>query len=551
LNIEKVIQEDRQAKLTVEYSTEEFQTYKIRAAKKIAKNVKIPGFRPGKAPYSVIVNHYGEGAVVQEAFDMLIDEDYPKFLDETEIEPSGPGNLETIESLDPPKFVLFVPLTPEVDLGDYREIRKAFEMEEFDATAVEDYITQLRRNSATIVPADRSAEVNDLVYFNLSGEFLNPAEDEDATITDKTPQQAIIPAADAEVDEDEWPYPGFSQALVGVQPGDVKELQFTYPEDYDDEDFRGKTAIFTVEVQSVKALELPEFDETFVQSLGDFESPEDFRETVEENLRAEHEDDYEQAYFNDLLTEIIENATINYPPQMLEHEAQHVLEDLEARLENQNMEFETFLRLRNTDEETFMAEEIRPIAKQNLERSLVVDALIEAEELKLDNSLFEEHINDVMRDIFRSGRAEELQKQMDNDEFSRLVSMEGYSRTMNVQLMNRLKLIGTGQPIPEPEELEEVEEIDQEQTSADQEPAATPENTETISDDSQHTEQVDGSDRMEAEEDQPESTSKQEVNLEEDLPVPAEEEQEETTTSETVETSDAQAQTELIENTEQ
>ncbi len=455
MNIEKVIQDDRQAKLTVEYTAEEFEGFKRRAAKKISKNAKIPGFRPGKAPYAVIVNHYGEGAIVQEALDLLIDDDYPKILKEAEVEPAGVGNLETIETLDPPKFILFVPLEPEIDLGDYREIRKDYEMEAFDTATVENYITQLRRNSATIVPAERAAQAEDLVYFTLSGEFLNPGESEEATITDKTPQQVIIPGED-EQDGDEWPYPGFSRALLGVQAGDVKELQHTYPEDYEDEEFQGKTAMFTVEVQSIKALELPELDEDFIQSMGNFESPEDFREKLEENMRAEHEQQYELEYFNAVLGEIIENATLNYPPQMLEHEKEHVLEDIKSRLENQNLDFETYLKLRNTDEETFIEEEVNPVAKQRLERSLVVDALIEAEQLNLDKELFNQQINVVMNDIFRSGQAEQIQKEMGNEEFSRMISMEGVSRTMNTQLRNRLKLIGTGQPIPDPSEMEEA-----------------------------------------------------------------------------------------------
>lgn len=457
MNIEKVIQEDRQAKLTVEYTPDEFEGFKRRASKKISRNAKIPGFRPGKAPYQVIVNHFGEGAIVQEAIDLLIENDYPNILEQAEIEPLGAGNLETLENLDPPKFILMVPLEPKIDLGEYREIRKDYEMEAFKPSNVDDYIMGLRRNAATIIPANHPAEVEDLVYFNLSGEFLNPEEDEDATITDKSPQQVIIPSEDENSDR-EWPYPGFGRALLGVNDGEIKEVQYTYPDDYEDEEYRGKTAIFTAEVQSVKALELPDFDEDFVQTLGDFESPEDFREKLEVQMREDHEANYEQDYINAVLGEIIENTSLNYPPQMLEHEQEHVLEDIKSRLENQKMDYATYLKLRDMDEETFVEEEIRPVAQQRLERSLVVDALIEAEGLKLDKDLLNEQVNEVMNEIFRAGRADELQKEMGNDEFSRMISMESVSRTMNILLKDRLKLIGTGQPIPEDEEPDDTEE---------------------------------------------------------------------------------------------
>lgn len=450
MKIEKEILEDRQAQLTVEYSGAEFEKIKQRAARKISGKAKIPGFRPGKAPYPVILKHYGEDLIVQEAIDLLIDEDYSKILQEAEVEPSGVGRLDSMESFDPPKFVLFVPLEPEIDLGEYREIRKDYQPEPFDENSVDDYINNLRRNSATIVPADRPAEVEDLVYFNLSGEFLNPIEDEDATITDKTPQQVLIMKEDAS-NENEWPYPGFSRSLIGTKAGDIKELQYTYPDDYADEDFQGKTAVFTAEIQSIKALELPELDETFVQSLGNFESVEEFRSSLEKEMRSTFEENIELEYTNSVLNEIIDSAKINYPPQILEHEEEHVLEDIESRLKNQKMDLDTYLELRNLEKDAFVAEEVRPAAIQRVERSLVTDALIKAEGLKLDQNLLQEEVTRIISEVGNSRQSENLQKEMGNEDFSRMVSYEAVNRVFDLQLRNRLKLIGTGQQIPEEE----------------------------------------------------------------------------------------------------
>lgn len=457
MNIDKQILEDRQAKITVEYTTEEFESYKRRAAKKISKNAKIPGFRPGKAPYNVVLNHYGEGTILQEAIDILLDDDYGNILDEAEIEPSGVGNLEKIESYNPPKFVFMVPLEPIVDLGEYRQVRKPYELEDFDLSEVNDFVDNIRRNAATIIPAERPAKEGDLVYFNLSGEVLNPEEGEDATITDKTPQQALIPDEDEE-NENEWPFVGFSKELNGVKAGDIKEIQHSFSEDDEDENLQGKTALFIIEVQSVKELELPELDEEFIKTIGNYESVDDFRAKVEERLRSEHQNSYDETYFNEILNEITEQTDMQYPPQMLEHETEHVLEDIKDRLTKQNMDFETYLKLRDTDEETFIEEEIQPVAKQRLERSLVVDSIIDSEGLKIDEDMLKDHINQIMSEVIYSGQIEEMQKQMGKDEFSRVISMEGVSRTMNKQVLKRLKLIGTGQPIPEDEPEEDFEE---------------------------------------------------------------------------------------------
>jgi len=190
------------------------------------------------------------------------------------------------------------------------------------------------------------------------------------------------------------------------------------------------------------------------------------------------------------MNEITENTEMNYPPQMLAHEEELVLEDIKSRLENQNLDFETYLKLRDTDEETFMEEEVRPVAEQRLERSLVMDALIEAEGIKLDQDMLKEQINDVMTEVFYSGNAKEMQEQMGKEEFSRAISMEGVQRTINTQLQERLKLIATGQPIPEEEEETEGEEASKENENAS--------DVEEISEEETESEQAEVADEEEA-----------------------------------------------------
>jgi hypothetical protein len=123
------------------------------------------------------------------------------------------------------------------------------------------------------------------------------------------------------------------------------------------------------------------------------------------------------------------------------------------------------LKLRDLDEEKFIEEEIKPVAKQRLERSLIVEALIKAEGLKLDQEMLKNNVNEIMTEVIYSGNLEEMRKQMGQEEFSRAISMEGVNRTMNTQIQERLKLIATGQPIPEEQEenqtLEEEQDLEQ------------------------------------------------------------------------------------------
>jgi trigger factor len=127
LNIEKEIQEDHSIKLVVEYDQDKMDQFKKRAATMLSSRSKIPGFRPGTAPYDVVVRTFGDGAITEQAIDLIIDKEYANILKEAEVNPGGSGSLESVDSLTPPKFTFRVPLAPEIDLGDYKSVRMDYE----------------------------------------------------------------------------------------------------------------------------------------------------------------------------------------------------------------------------------------------------------------------------------------------------------------------------------------------------------------------------------------------------------------------------------------
>ncbi len=127
MNIEKTIEENHEARLVVEVDAEKMEQYKRRAARKISERGKIAGFRPGKAPYHMVVLNYGEQAVMEQAIDFFVDAEYSNILKEADVNPGASGSLELIDSLEPPKLTFRVPLAPEVDLGDYLSVRMPYE----------------------------------------------------------------------------------------------------------------------------------------------------------------------------------------------------------------------------------------------------------------------------------------------------------------------------------------------------------------------------------------------------------------------------------------
>ncbi len=137
MKIEKEVLEDQQVKFTVEVDSDQVEASKRKAAKKIARRVKVPGFRPGKAPYQVIQRQVGDEAILEESIEILVNEVYPQVIKDAEIDPYGPGNLENVPSLDPVTLEFIVPLMPEVEVADYHAIRLPYEPPEITDTEIE------------------------------------------------------------------------------------------------------------------------------------------------------------------------------------------------------------------------------------------------------------------------------------------------------------------------------------------------------------------------------------------------------------------------------
>lgn len=444
MKITKEFTDDHQVRITTEFEADLYESYKHRAARNLTKKNKISGFRPGKAPYSMVVTQFGEETIAQEAIDLILDQEYPKVVDAAEIKPSGPGSLEQITSDEPLTCIFLVPLEPEVKLGKYKELRKTYSPEDLDEKKVDNYIYQLRRNSATIVPSTESAEEGNLVFLSLTAIDNNTADEETTKIVDNQPQQVIIPTKEEEK-ETEWPFKGFTRKLIGKNSGDHVEISHKFSKDHSNEQFQGKSMKFSVNLQEVKKLELPELDAEFLATLGEYENADQLREDISKRMREDLINTYNDHYFLELLDEMRSSAKIKYPPQVLDNEIEKVIERVEADLRRQSLDFETYLKVRKQSKEEFIENEARPAAIHRLERSLVMDAFAEDEGIKLDEDKMNESIRAVINEISYEGNLSELQKKMGNESFSNAVTMEAANRTLNLQIHEKLKEIATGE----------------------------------------------------------------------------------------------------------
>jgi trigger factor len=462
LKIEKEYLENHQVKITAEIEASQFEGYKHRAARKISSEHKIPGFRPGKAPYDIVRRNFGEDSIEREAIELLIDEVYPKILDEAEIKPSGPGSLDKIVSTDPPVFEFIVPLMPEVELGDYKAIRKPYEFEPVTDEDVEEVLKNVQKGYAKAIPVEKPAKEGDMVSIHIKGTLTNPEEGEDAEIIKEIPYQVVI--GDDE-NENTWPFDGFSKELIGLSKADQKMIKHSYPEEGSFERFKNKEIEFQVTVDNVKEMELPDLNDEFAQSLGDYESLDDLRSSVKENLETNKKQEYDQDYVSEILDQIVSESTVKYSPNMVEEEEKAVLENIEHELSHRNLDLETYLKTRETDHETYMQEEVKPVAVRRLERSLVLDEIARDEDIDIQQEELQAGVTETMTQLFNTPGFKKPRSDQDMRKLANVVSMDTASRILNEKILDRIRDIASGKVDQEAEEQAQPTETPEQTTT--------------------------------------------------------------------------------------
>ncbi len=351
------------------------------------------------------------------------------------MEPGDSGTLESINSLEPPKLTFRVPLAPEVDLGDYHTIRMPYEWSVPAEEDVDKALEDVRQMYATTENVEREAEEGDYVIVDVKSETPELARTGFPTLIRK------------EERDNEWPYNGFSRELVGLKPGDGKTIKYTFPEDWDLETLRGKEAEMEVTVQTVRAVTLPELDDELAKMAGIGETVEQLREAVTQDVENRSKAGYDDKYFVDLIEKIKEGATLKYHQHALEHEGEHVLEDLGQRLAQQGMDLDTYFKVRNTTREQFIEDEVKPVAKKRFERSLILDEIVRLEKIEVDNASLDEEFNQTLSALTMQGM--DLGKirggRKGQQRVAQAVAMESANRVLTRSALDMLKSIAIGE----------------------------------------------------------------------------------------------------------
>jgi trigger factor len=370
--------DDHQLDLTIELGPERTEQALQRAARLVSKKAKIPGFRPGKAPFATVVRMYGKPALLGEIVDDLGQEVYTEVLGQGQIEPYGQAALEDVE-LDPAiKFKLIVPLRPTVDLGDYSDLRVEAPVVEVGDADVDALLEQARNARAAHEVVERPAELGDLVKVDIVGSVG------ENTIMDNQDWELTLRG------ESGW-LPGFDEAFVGLKAGDEKEFDITYPEDSLSK-YKGQTARFKVNVKEVRAKLTPELNDEFAQSLGEYATLAEYREKKLAEIKQQRETEAQNKLTDDAVEALIGRATLAYPPSAVHDTIHDMLHDMEQRMRNIGYTLEDSLRLQGKTIEQY-EQELEPSAERRVKAQLVLAELFRREGLEVTDAEVEAELD--------------------------------------------------------------------------------------------------------------------------------------------------------------
>jgi trigger factor len=356
--------------LEVELPAAELARAVVDATRRLSQRTRIPGFRPGKAPRSMLERQLGPGAVLDEAVDQLVERSYRAAMaEQTELFAIGRPKIDVVQAQEgqPFRYTATVPVRPEVRLGDYRAFPFAPEIDPVDDPKVDRVVDELRDQQATLVPVeDRGAKDDDWAVIGFVG------------TRDGQPFEGGTAERMPIVIGQERLMPGFEEHLVGLRAGDSTEFDITFPLDYQEASLRGATAHFTVTIRELREKVLPAADDSFAASLGEFADLATLRSDIRARLGRNALDRARHGFADRIIDYAVKNATVEIPDLLVDEEIEVMHDELRGALARQGITEEAYLKATQKTPEQLHAD-FREGAEERAKTLLVLGKIAEAE----------------------------------------------------------------------------------------------------------------------------------------------------------------------------
>lgn len=415
--------------LHIEVDKERVASALDQAFRKVVKKVNVPGFRRGKVPRHIFEARFGVESLYQDALDILLPECYMEAVKQTGIEPIDRPEVD-IEQFEKGKELIFkakVQVAPEVELGEYKGLEipeKDFSVTDEDVQAELERMRE--RHAELIVVEDGEVQNGDTVLIDFEG-FLDgkPFEGGKAeNFTLEIGSGRLIP--------------GFEEQLVGMKKDEEKEIEVKFPEDYHNKDLAGKDAVFKIKLHEIKRKRLPELDDEFAMDVSEFETLEEYKKDIEKNLKEQKEREKEQYLEATALEKAAENASVDIPQIMIDHEVDHMVQDFASQLRLQGMTLDMYFQLTGQDEQA-LREQMKENAEKRVRQRLVLKAIIEKEQITVSDEELDEEL-EKMAELYQRTK-EEIRTMLEKNDALENVKQDVATRKAIRLLVENSKMV--------------------------------------------------------------------------------------------------------------
>jgi trigger factor len=430
--------EDCQVHVFIELDAADVDKELRQTARKLSRHYNVPGYRPGRAPYHAVIRVFGREAVQQQALEEFGQDLYDEAMEEIEFEPYEVGELTDVE-WDPFRMTVLLPIQPEVELGEYRAVRVPYDPEPVTDERIDERLKALQEENGQWLPVERAADWGDQVVLdaeaNVGERQIMSNEGHEMTLEEGS----------------KIPMPGFHEEVVGMAPEEEKTFVLTVPEDDYEDEVAGQEATVTVRLQTVREEDLPPLDDELAMMVGDYDSLDDLKAALREEMETTALRQVEAEYPDKVLEAMIEAAVkIEYPPQAANREAELILGQMERNLAASGMELDTYLGMIGKTRDGYR-QELLPSAEERLQKRLILEEVARLEELEADPEAVDGEIERLIEAM--GPEAEQMRELLESPEGRQSVADD----LVMARAQERVVQIGKGEAPELEQEAEEAE----------------------------------------------------------------------------------------------
>lgn len=391
--------ENNVVELEVKVESKKFDAALNKAYKKNVNKFNVQGFRKGKVPMAIVKKFYGVEVLFDDAINFCIDEVYPVALNENNVKPVDYPQIDVIEVGEGKDLVFKAKVTtyPEVKLGEYKGVEVSYTKPEVTDEQIENQLKDIQAKNARIeTKTEGKVEDKNIAVIDFKG-FI-----------DGTPFEGGE-GHDYDLEIGSGSFIGdFEQQLIGLEKGQSKDVNVTFPENYGREELNGKEAKFEVTVKDIKVKELPALDDEFAKEVSEFDTIAEYKADLKVKAEKANEERATRELQEKVIGQVVDNATIDLPQVMVDREVQNMIKDLGQRLSYQGLSLDQYFQFTGSSEE-----QMKDYMKENAERKVRTDLVLNAITDKENLEATEEELKAKAEEVVKMYQSKDVDQMVD------------------------------------------------------------------------------------------------------------------------------------------